>query len=57
MSKHRLAITVLEQKADEYHGIAIHGKYQYGDPEDEIKRWEEMADHCREAAEALKGLS
>lgn len=57
MASHRLAILVLEQKADEYTGIAFNGKYRYNDPEDEIKRWEEMAQQCREGAAALKLLN
>jgi hypothetical protein len=56
VKKHSLAITVLEHKAQEYRTIACNGQYRYGDPEDEIARWKEMAVQCDEAAEALKNL-
>jgi hypothetical protein len=48
---------VLEHKAQEYDTIAFNGKYRYGDPEDEIATWENMARKCRDGAEALKGLT
>jgi hypothetical protein len=54
---HGLAIMVLEHKAQEYDTIAFNGKYRYGDPEDEIATWENMAQKCRDGAEALKGLT
>jgi hypothetical protein len=56
MAKHGLAILILEQEANRFKGIALNGKYRYGDPEDEVKRWEEMAQQCLAGAEALKGL-
>lgn len=56
MHKHGLAILILEQKANEYRGIAFNGEHRYGDPPEEIARWKEMAEHCAEAAEALKTL-
>lgn len=56
MGKHGLSITVLEQKAKEYDTIAFNGQYRYGDPESEIETWKNMAQLCREGAEALKGL-
>lgn len=56
MYKYNLCITVLEQKAQEYDTIAFNGEYRYGDPEHEIEMWKGMAQHCRDGAEALKGL-
>jgi hypothetical protein len=55
-NNYRLAILILEQKAQEYEGIAINGQYRYGDPQHEIDRWREMGQECLAGAEALKGL-
>jgi hypothetical protein len=55
-NSYRLAILILEQKAQEYEGIAINGQYRYGDPQHEIDRWREMGQQCLAGAEALKGL-
>lgn len=56
-TKHGLSITVLEHKAQEYDNIAFSGQYRYGDPESEIEMWKNMAQQCRDGAEALKGLA
>ncbi len=56
MAKHGLAILILEQKANEYSNTVFRGREIYGDPEDQMLRYEEMERDCLEAAAALKAL-
>ncbi len=56
MAKHGLAILILEQKAKEYSHIVFQGREIYGDPEDQMLRYEEMEQQCLAAAAALKAL-
>jgi hypothetical protein len=54
--KHGLAILILEQKAKSYDHDVFRGREIHGDPEEQMQRYEEMAQQCREAAEVLKAL-